>query len=297
MGEAKGHKFGQTVGTYCEHAIEPILQTFADKHGLFLDRQGDRPARRGKKVKWLDSYGNSHDLDYVLERGGTPERIGTPVAFIESAWRRYTKHSRNKAQEIQGAVMPVRDRHRYCAPFMGCLLVGEYTAAARQQLISLGFHLLHFDYATIVEAFKTVGIDASYDETTSDDEFARKQRKWDRLTNKTKAALWTNLLDANADEVEAFMSALESAVNRQVVAVRIVPLHGAATECTSVQAAIEYVDHYEEDRACGPLLKYEIQIRYSNGDKVDGSFQDKPAAIDFLTHFETGNWVSEDSDG
>jgi hypothetical protein len=184
MGEALGHKFGQTLGEYCEKAIEPLLQTFADKHSLYLDKQGIRPARSGKKVKWLDSYGNSHDLDYVLERGGTANKIGTPVGFIESAWRRYTKHSRNKAQEIQGAIMPVCDKHRYCAPFKGCFLVGEYTSGAREQLLSMNFHLLHFDYQTIVEAFKIVGIDASFNEGTSDAEFSNKQRKWERLSDK-----------------------------------------------------------------------------------------------------------------
>src|SRR2546423_10453545 len=106
MAEAAGHKFGQFIGEYCESAIEPLLQEFADKYGLFLDKKGPRPARSGKKLRWVDSYGNGHDLDYVLERGGTPEKVGTPIAFIESAWRRYTKHSKNKAQESQGAVLP-----------------------------------------------------------------------------------------------------------------------------------------------------------------------------------------------
>lgn len=93
MAEAAGHKFGQFVGEYCEARVEPLLQEFADRHGLYLDKKGERPARKGKKLTWIDSYGNGHDLDYVLERGGTPDHVGTPVAFIESAWRRYTKHS------------------------------------------------------------------------------------------------------------------------------------------------------------------------------------------------------------
>ncbi|HUE15724.1 MAG TPA: hypothetical protein VMR25_16265 [Planctomycetaceae bacterium] len=62
MAEAAGHKFGQFIGEYCELAIEPLLQEFADRHGLYLDRKGLRKARKGKKVKWLDKYGNTHDL-------------------------------------------------------------------------------------------------------------------------------------------------------------------------------------------------------------------------------------------
>jgi hypothetical protein len=127
VAEAAGHKFGQFIGEYCEALVEPLLQEFAAKHNLFLDKKGTRPARSGKKVRWVDSYGNRHELDYVLERGGAPEKVGTPVAFIESAWRRYTKHSRNKAQEIQGAVLPLAVKHHFSSPMLGCILAGVYT--------------------------------------------------------------------------------------------------------------------------------------------------------------------------
>lgn len=160
MAEAAGHKWGQFVGEYCGSAIEPLLREFADEHGLFLDKKGPRPARTGKKLRWVDSYGNGHDLDYVLERDGTPDKIGTPIAFIESAWRRYTKHSKNKAQEIQGAVLPIAEKHRFCAPLLGCILAGDYTANALNQLKSIGFKVLYLSYDSVVEAFATVGVDA-----------------------------------------------------------------------------------------------------------------------------------------
>jgi hypothetical protein len=291
MGEAKGHKFGQCLGDYCERAIEPLLQEFADKHDLYLDKKGARQARKGKKVQWLDMYGNSHDLDYVIERGGTAGRIGTPVAFIESAWRRYTKHSRNKAQEIQGAIMPLRDRHRYSAPFMGCFLVGEYTSGAREQLRSLGFRLIHFDYPTILEAFKTIGIDARFDETTSDREFAAKQKKWDRLSAGKKRAVWQRLLELNADSVHEFMIALASAVTRFISEVRLTPLHGTIVNCATVREAIEFIAGYSEETPCAPLVKYEVQIRWNNGDKVEAQFQERQAVIEFLEHYQSGNWT------
>jgi hypothetical protein len=256
-----------------------------------LDQPGDRSARKGKKVKWLDGYGNSHDLDFVLERGGTPNKIRQPVAFIESAWRRYTKHSKNKAQEIQGAVMPVRDRHRYSAPFMGCFLVGEYTSAAKEQLRSLQFHLLHFNYPTVIEAFKIVGIDTHFDEHSHDEEFAAKQRRWDRLSQVQKRKVWRKLVELNAAGVHEFMNALEAAVTRYIAEVRVIPLHGTAVKCASVQEAIEFVSAYGEEERCEPLAKYEVQIRYNNGDKVDAQFNEKPSAIEFLEHYKSGNWT------
>src|SRR5256885_140332 len=100
MAVAPGHRLGQIIGDVLETAIQPVLADFATEHSLYLDRKGDRPARRGKKVTWADDLGNVHDLDFVLERGGTPAKIGVPAAFIETAWRKYTKHSRAKAQEM-----------------------------------------------------------------------------------------------------------------------------------------------------------------------------------------------------
>lgn len=85
MAESPAHKFGQIIGDLLELALEPHLQKFARKHKLYLDKKGKRKARSGKKVSWTDTNGNKHDLDFVLERGGTENKIGTPVAFIESA--------------------------------------------------------------------------------------------------------------------------------------------------------------------------------------------------------------------
>jgi hypothetical protein len=291
MAEAAGHKFGQFIGEYCEAAIEPLLQEFADRHGLFLDKVGPRPARSGKKVKWIDSYGNSHNLDYVLERGGSPEEVGTPVAFVESAWRRYTKHSRNKAQEIQGSVLPIRDKHRFSAPFMGCILAGVYTSGALEQLRSVGFRILYFTYDSVVEAFGTVGVDARFDEETLDAEFDTKMAKWKAVPARRRGKVWAKLVELNRRNVDDFMSHLERAVKRQITAVRVTPLHGAAKDCVTVDEAISFVDRYDETAATGPLVKYEVLIRYDNGDKIEAQFQDNATTVEFLQAYQTGNWT------
>src|SRR5271165_4483129 len=127
MAKAPGHQLGQMIGVALETAIGPYLKEIADEFDLYLDRQGPRPARRGSKVTWVDSLGNKHNLDYVFERGGTDEEIGVPVAFIESAWRSYTKHSRNKAQEIQGAVLPLLTTYAESKQFAGIVLAGVFT--------------------------------------------------------------------------------------------------------------------------------------------------------------------------
>lgn len=139
MAKAPGHKFGQVLGNLLEEVVlyeilKPRLQEFARAKNYYLDWQKDRPAREGKKVTWGDKYGNKHDLDFVIEAGGTDTEIGKPIAFIEAAWRRYTKHSKNKAQEIQGALLPIIELHHLSAPFFGVVLAGEFTEPAIEQL-------------------------------------------------------------------------------------------------------------------------------------------------------------------
>src|ERR1700733_3295387 len=102
MANSPSHKFGQIIGELLEKMFQAPLTAIARKHGLYLDYKHSRPARGNKvKVNWADSKGNSHDLDYVLEHGGTEDVVGIPKAFIETAWRRYTKHSKNKVQKMQ----------------------------------------------------------------------------------------------------------------------------------------------------------------------------------------------------
>jgi hypothetical protein len=194
MAESLAHTFGQIIGNVLEEAIEPPLQRFADERDLYLDKKDSRKAREGRKVTWTDLHGNAHDLDFVLERGGTDTAIGTPVAFIETAWRRYTKHSRNKAQEIQGAIQALALTYEHCCPFIGAILAGAFTDGALNQLKFLGFHLLFFPYESMIEAFQMVSIDASFDEGTPEKEFRRKLSRWKAASKKAKRGVAAQLI-------------------------------------------------------------------------------------------------------
>jgi len=285
MAESPAHKFGQIIGNVLEDAIEPRLRQFAEQHNLYLDRKGYRPAREGTKVTWEDKFGNRHDLDYVFERGGTPERIGTPVAFIESAWRRYTKHSRNKAQEIQGAILPLLDTYRNAAPFIGVVLAGVFTEGALNQLQSRGFSILYFPYETVVKAFQKIGIDASSEEETPESEFEEKVRAWEGLRDNqcSQAARW--LVRLNSKEVNKFMQSLERAITRKIELIRVLPLYGTSIELNSVQEAITFIENHDENRGSNTLARYEVEIRFNNGDHIRGYFADKRNATDFLRPF------------
>jgi hypothetical protein len=286
MAESLAHTFGQIIGNVLEDAIEPALRKFANEHGLYLDKKGPRKAREGKKVTWTDLYGNSHDLDFVLERGGTDKVIGTPVAFIETAWRRYTKHSRNKAQEIQGAIQVLALTHKYSCPFTGAILAGVFTNGALNQLKSLGFHIMFFPYDSIIRAFQTVGIDASFDEDTPEKEFRKKINRWNAANKKAKRGVAAQLVYLHQKDIADFFGALDKTVTRRIEKIIVIPLHGQETECSSVVEAIAFLSSYQSSSVKGIVYKYEINIRYNNGDKIIAEFTEKTTALDFLSKYK-----------
>jgi hypothetical protein len=283
MAQSPAHKWGQIIGEFLEQILESELNKFSRKHKLYLDTKGERPARPGKKVSWIDSFENSHELDFVLERGGTRLKIGDPVAFIEIAWRRYTKHSKNKAQEIQGAIMPLVATHKNFAPFIGVMLAGEFTGGALTQLKSLGFNVLYFPYDLILKGFREYGMDASSEETTSERDFQSKINTWKNFKEKDKLGKY--LLRLNSNEVNAFFVNLEKAVSRFITSVIVVPLHGKTSTLSSIEEAIEFVENYNDKNGYFDILKYEIMIKYNNNDKIEGIFTTKEAATEFLISY------------
>ncbi|MCX6279290.1 MAG: DNA methylase [Bacteroidetes bacterium] len=283
MAESLSHKFGQIIGDLLEIAIEPHLQKFAKKNNLFFDKKGVRKARSGKKVSWTDGKGNKHDLDFVLERGGSENKIGIPVAFIESAWRRYAKHSRNKSQEIQSAIIPLTEKYKSSSPFIGVVLAGVFTQGALNQLKSQGFGVLYFPYETVVKAFKKANILVSFNEKTIEQDFGKKIESWLRLEDKQPIA--KELLRLNKSEVEKFFSLLSESVSRFIEKVIILPLHGQESTVTNITDAIDFINKYSEDIPKHPLVKYEIIIRYNTTDKIEASFKEKKDAIRFLESY------------
>lgn len=294
MAESLAHKWGQCIGDVLEIFVQNILGEVARQHGLYLDSKRPRKARGGQnKVTWQDGYGNTHDLDYVLERGGTEEVFGVPVAFIESAWRRYTKHSKNKVQEIEAAVMPIALTFSRHQPFCGAVLAGEFTGNALHQLESKGFTVLHIPYESILTAFRELGIDASSEDGvggTTEEQFQEKISRWEshqqpQATNRLLAKLHS----LHESEITNFRQRLNAALTRQVSSIRLTVLRGHSVECSDIESAIAYL--IEEEKAFrlredGEQREaFEVQIRFNTGAKIDATFPKRAEAIAFLRGF------------
>jgi hypothetical protein len=283
MANSPTHRFGQIIGEVLEAALKEPLAEVAKRHSLYLDCKCPRAARGGNsKVGWNDYKGNRHDLDYVLEAGGTDAKVGRPKAFVEIAYRRYTKHSRNKAQEIQGAIAPLFETYKHDHPFIGVVLAGVFTEGSLTQLRSHGFGVLYMPFESIVEAFKAVGIDAHFDEDSVDADVQLKVDAWDKLPEDATAKVGAAMRKIESAAFTAFVAELEKALNRTIASVFVLALHGQAQELANVDSAIQFIERFDEAKAGGQFVRYEVNIRYTNKDEIRGTFTSKPEAIKFL---------------
>ncbi len=168
---------------------------------------------------------------------------------------------------------------------MGTILAGVFTVGAISQLKSLGFSVLYFSYQDVMASFQTIGIDAQFDEQTTDANFEAKIQKWEELSPEQHLKLITGLLETNVLETERFINTLRIMVNRSIETIRILPLHGILYQCETIQQAIQYLEDYPTEGIIYPLIRFEVEIKYSNGDTVNNSFTDKEMIIRFLNSY------------
>lgn len=287
MAEAPGHLLGQIIGGVLEAALKPVLEDLARKHDLYLDSQGERPnVRAGKKVTWRDVKGNGHDLDFVLERGGTPTKRGNPAAFIESAWRRYTKHSKAKAQEISGALDPVLMAWANVKPTGAAVVAGEWTKPALTQLRTNGYVVLHFDFARTVEIFSRHGMRIDGLAESTPDSFWQEQCEvFVRKSSLERAELASDLRETMREDLERFAVELERRIIRKIDHVSVTPLHGSLQLFSRLDDAVLAVQAYSIGPATADFLRFEVRLTYTNGDQIQASFGTASDAVGFLRTF------------
>ncbi|MCW6036888.1 hypothetical protein K4A83_11525 [Spirulina subsalsa FACHB-351] len=287
MAKSPSHKFGQDLGKLIESIVledilKPRLQEFTQANKYYLDTQGYRPARQGKKVTWQDKYGNQHDLDFVIEANGTDDQIGQPVAFIESAWRRYTKHSKNKVQEIQAALLPIIELHQLSAPFYGAVLAGDFTKPALEQLRNNGFAVIFIPYQDVVVAFRKIDFDIAFNEQTSDKIYTQACRKLANLTETNQYLLRQALIEVSKLDIEQFMEKLRNCLERYITQIVVIPLFGTSYNFQSLEDVLTALNQLDLNTPQGKFQKFELRINYSNQDTICATFEEKSKLETFL---------------
>ena len=187
-----------------------------------------------------------------------------------------------QAQEIHGAIIPLAETYSRGNPFLGVVLAGVFTQGSLQQLRSNRFTILYFPYESVVRAFASVGIDASFDEETPDRELQRKVDAYDALSDARKLRIARELQKIHQAEVDAFVACLDESLTRKVVKVRIAALHGPTCEVLTVEDAVMFIENYGEKQSVAGFVRYELDVAYSNGDHIACEFHDKNASIAFL---------------
>lgn len=283
MAGSASHTFGELIGTFFEESMKSPIQKVATQYGLYFDCQGPRQARDTLNVSWKDINGSKHDLDYVIERNGSENQIGSPVAFIELAWRRYTKHSKNKAQEITAAITPIARKYSDCNPFKGAILCGVFTKPSLEQLKGQGFCVLYIPYDKMVEIFNRHGVDIFYDETTTEKEFKKKIQQW---RHADLEAIASDLLETNKREIQEFIEALEKVIMRSIKCIYVLPLHGAAVVLPDADTAINFIDSYCTMPDNSTIQLYIIQVHFNDGSEIKCEFKNKDLAKIFLENIK-----------
>lgn len=102
-------------------------------------------------------------------------------------------------------------------------------------------------------------------------------------------------MEKQPERVRAFMTSLEKAATREVELVRILPLYGHYYDLHSVEDAITFIKDYKEDASTCKVIKYEVEIRYNNGDCIRGQFAEKDVAIQFLRRHQSTSMTPADS--
>lgn len=250
-----------------------------------MDYRHPRPARGNKReVIGVDYNGNKHKLDIVIEKGGSETKLGIPKAFIEMAWRRYVKHSKNKVQKIAGAILPLVETHAKDMPFYAAVLAGEFTENALVQLRSQGFYVLYFNYAEICSLFRTVGLSIHWEENTSDSDLQDIVDSFHALDDVQIQRLLSNFFETYSDRLKALGDTLCESLDTTISEVVVVPIHGVAQTLDTITDAVKFIMDYDENTSA-PILRYEIIVRYNNDDEYTMKCSNKNKAIQFLNQY------------
>ena len=285
MATSPSHQLGEAIGDFFEFSIIQYLNPIISRKGYYLDYRHPRPARGNKReVIGVDYNGNKHKLDIVVEKGGSETKLGTPKAFIEMAWRRYVKHSKNKVQEIAGAILPLIETHAKDMPFYAAVLAGEFTDNSLVQLRSQGFYVLYFNYTEICSLFKTVGLSIHWEENTSDSDLQDIVDSFRALDDAQIRRLLINFFETYSDRLKALADALCESLDTTIAEVVVVPIHGIAQTLDTIGGALKFIMDYDETTSV-PILRYEIIVKYNNGDEYTMKCSNKSKAIQFLNQY------------
>ncbi|MCH9661305.1 MAG: hypothetical protein K0U54_10390 [Bacteroidetes bacterium] len=271
MNASSGHKLGQLIGDwYEEYFVLPLLQRVGKNLNLFVDsRFVNRQAREGK-ILWGDIDGNFVDYDYVLELGGSNNELGIPVAFIECFWRRGARHSKDKARDDSGKLMPMRDTYP-TARFLGIVSAGDFTKPARELVISRNIDLFYVPKEKIVNAFKNCSLIMDYPDRLQEDDKANIVEMFDlNFSTDKKITVQQELIKlVGQATIESYVDRVRAALSALPQEIRLILRHDSIPiTFESVDDATNFLESPSFNMN-SPLESYLYQVTYSDGSEFE----------------------------
>ncbi|HUG90600.1 MAG TPA: hypothetical protein VML55_07195 [Planctomycetaceae bacterium] len=274
-----GHKLGQLVGDWFERSfVLPMLEQVAARLQLYLDHRFQTRPVRGDRLVWRDADGNAVDYDFVMELNGSDDTLGVPVAFLESFWRRGKRHSKDKARDDSGKLLPMRETHP-TARFLGIIAGGDFTVPARELVKSRGIDLFYVPKDKIVAAFDALGLQMDYPDRSAEEIKRQLVDSFDaRLTDETRRGAADKLRDLiGPASITTYVSRVHSALGALPQEIRLLSRrNSAACVFERVSDATEFLAAPQFDFT-SPRESYVYEITYSDGSEFSrevGSLED-----------------------
>jgi len=270
------HKLRQLIGDwYEEYFVLPLLQRVGRSLDLFVDsRFVNRKARKRKRI-WEDSDGNSVDYDYVLELGGSDNQLGIPVAFVEYFWRRGARHSKDKARDDSGKLMPMRETFP-TAGFLGIVSAGDFTKPARELVRSREIDLFYVPKEKIVNTFDACGLIMDYPDKLPENKKAAIVEKFDKhfSVSKRKAVQRALIESVGPATIKSYVDRVRATLSALLQEIRFI-LRRDSMPITfeSVAAATDFLKSPNFNMT-SPIESYLYQVTYSDGSEFEKSADD-----------------------
>lgn len=272
---SSGHKLGQLVGDWFQDFfVKPLLTDVAKELDLFLDYRDCKRNKsvRADKILWADEDGNQVDYDFVMELGGSARKRGIPVAFLECFWRRGSRHSKDKARDDSGKLMPMRATYP-TARFLGIVASGEFTQPARELVESRKINLLYIPKAKVIESFQKLGLEMDYNDKAKEDVKAGITTAFEKALNvemkeKARAKLRAMLGETT---VRSYIASVKAALSSTPLEFRIVGQHLSAPKV--FETVGEVTEFLSSDVPAfdfnDPTKRFSYQVSYSDGTEYE----------------------------
>jgi len=124
-------------------------------------------------LRMKDKSNIEHEIDFVIM-----STKGDPLVLIDSKYIKYTKHAREKANEILMKLTSVREAHP-SVNMLIAVLAGSFTQDALRTLETRGIHVFHIPFDKLAANLRRYGICIDWPEWDKQ----TPERAWERLVS------------------------------------------------------------------------------------------------------------------